>query len=369
MIKKLVVLFVILLSVTSCSMESETKKKSNPNLLPNSSGEFGEVVIVINKEKWNGELGESLKEVFHGTIPGLTRPEPYFTTRVIEPFQFNRIFRLAKNIVYVTSFEGNKPADRWLQNTFSEEAKQTILNDPTEFMRTQDDQYALGQKVLRLFGKDDAALMKNLEENKKIIRNYFNIAEKKRLAVKIKSSTAGKKIAKRLKDKFGYNVKIPAGYELSILEEDFSWVRYLPNVGASKNLFIYFKPYESSDEFSHDNIIKLRNKIGKNYIYGDPDNSESYMTTEEKYVRLAQRDINFNGNYTVETKGAWKTNNLSVGGTFVSYTFVDQESNRLYYIEGFIIHPNEPHRELIREMESLLTTFRPGKVLNTASLF
>ena len=56
-------------------------------------------------------------------------------------------------------------------------------------------------------------------------------------------------------------------------------------------------------------------------------------------------------------KGVWKTNNLSVGGTFVSYTFVDEETNRLYYVEGFVIHPNEDHRELIREMESLITTF------------
>lgn len=368
MIKKIAIFSLFFFLTLSCSLKKENAKK-NPNLLPEASGEYGEVVLIVNKDKWEGELGNSLKEVFHGYIPGLTRPEPFFTTRVIEPFQFNRIFRLAKNIVYVTSFEGNQPADKWLQNTFNKEAKQLVMNDTSQFMRTQDDQFALGQKVLRLFAKDDATLSEKLVSNKDIIRNYFNIAEKERLAEDIRSSTAGKRIAARLRDKFGFDIKVPAGYEeVPLNKDDFAWVRVLPNVGASKNIFVYFKPYESADEFTHENIIKLRNKIGEKYIFGDPDNPESFMATEEKYVPIIQRDINFAGNYTVETKGAWKTNNLSVGGTFVSYTFVDQETNRLYYIEGFIIHPNESHRELIREMESILTTFRPVKNQNQSSL-
>ena len=32
-----------------------------------------------------------------------------------------------------------------------------------------------------------------------------------------------------------------------------------------------FKDYKSQDEFTHENVIKLRNEIGKKYIYGDPE--------------------------------------------------------------------------------------------------
>ena len=370
MVKRFILSTLALTLVFACTSEKkEGQQSADTNMLPEASGEYGEVVILMNKDKWDGELGMALKEVFHSNVPGLTRAEPYFTTRIIEPFQFNRIFKLAKNLVYVTSFEGDKPSDKWLQNTFTEESRQMVLNDDTQFMRTQENQYARRQKVLHLFGKDDESLIKNLSENKELIRNYFNIAEKERLATDLRTSTAGKRIASRLKEKLGFNMKIPAGYELALLEEDFTWVRFLPSVGPSKNLFVYFKPYESEEEFNHENIIKLRNKIGQNYIFGDPENPKSFMTTEEKYVPIHQRDINFDGKYTVETKGAWKTNNLSVGGSFVSYTFVDQKSNRLYYIEGFIIHPNESHRELIREMEAILTTFRPNNGQNNASLF
>ena len=361
--KKLLALFLGLALITACSKEKEEGGEDDgiakkTNLLPDASGEYGEVVIVMNKDKWNAELGAALKEVFHEDVPGLTRAEPYFTTRVIEPFQFNKIFKVAKNLVYVTSFQGNAPADKWLKKTFSESAQAKIMADEASFMNTGDNQYSKGQKVLQLYGKDDATLIKNLKANKEIIRNYFNIAERQRLAKELKMSTATRGVVTRLRNEHGYTIKIPGNFELAMMEEDFMWARHLPAVGPSKNLFVYFKQYESQEEFEHANVIKLRNEIGKKYIFGDPKNEESYMTTEEKYVPIAFRNISFADRYTVETKGAWKTNNLSVGGSLVSYTFVDEPTKRLYYVEGFVIHPNEEHRELIREMESLLTTFR-----------
>ena len=367
--KKIIPLLFILLSVWACDQKktsktdlegNETSQQRDTSILPEATGEFGEIVIVMDKRRWDGELGVALKEVFHSDVPGLARREPFFTTRVIQPSEFNKIFRMGKNLVFVTTFDSKSSSDTWVQNTFSEDAKAKLMADASLFMNTGENQYAKGQKVLRLFGKDEAALKANLRENKEVIRNFFNIAEKQRLAKEIRMTQATRTLVNSIRNKFGYTIKIPASYEMAISEDDFMWARYLPSVGPSKNLFVYFKEYESQDEFDHANVIKLRNEIGKKYIFGDPKNPESYMTTEMKYVPIAQRNINFDGKYTVETKGAWKTNNLSIGGSFVSYTFLDEETNRLYYIEGFVIHPNEEHREHIRELESLLTTFRPA---------
>lgn len=361
--KKLLTL-VFIATIVACGGEKGEQevqgdgKANNTSFLPDATGESGEIIIIINKRKYDGALGEAIKEVFREEVPGLTRPEPMFTIRVIEPFEFNRIFRVARNLVYVTSFEGTSAADKWLQGTFSEASKERIFNDPDLFMQTSENKYSKGQKILQVFAKDDKTLIANLKEKKKLVQNFFNIAEKERLAKNIRMSTASKTILRKVNDRLGVNIKIPAGYELSILEDDFAWVRALPAVGPSKNLFVYSKPYTSQEEFNHENVIKLRNEIGKKYIYGDPENKESYMITETEYLDPVFRNIDFNNQYTVEMKGGWKTNNFSVGGTFVSYTFVDEASERLYYIEGFVIHPSENHRELIREMESLLTTFR-----------
>ena len=349
---------------TEADQEGDSKKAKSTKLLPKAAGEYGEVVIVMNKAQWKGELGVSLKEVFHASVPGLLRNEPHFVTRIVDPYQMTKLLKVAKNLVYVTTFDGKDAADKYLQNTFTEGSRQRIANEPELFMSTTDDQFAKGQKVLQLFSKDEKTLMAQLSkpENQIKIRNFFNIAERDRLAQELKMSAATRTMVSGLRDKFGYTIKIPGNYELAMSEDDFMWARYLPPVGASKNLFVYFKEYTSEKEFQQAQIVNLRDEIGKKYIFGDPKNPESYMTTETDFVPLSFRNINFDNKYTVETKGAWKTNNKSIGGSFVSYTFADVENKRLYYIEGFVIHPNETHREAIRELESLLSTFRPSNV-------
>ena len=55
----------------------------------------------------------------------------------------------------------------------------------------------------------------------------------------------------------------------------------------------------------------------------------------------------------------WKTNNISMGGPFVSYVLVDESLNRMYYFEGFLYSPGVDQRELIRELDIILRTFKP----------
>ena len=359
--KKLLFLTLISFSLFGCGdkLGQEGSNKMASNLLPNATGQSGEIVVVMNKEKWSQELGDALKEVLHANVKGLTRGEPSFTTRVIEPFQFNRIFRLSRNIVYVTTLDGTTPADKWLTERLTGSSKERIREEDGLFMLKTDDQYAQDQKVINLFGNNDQELIENLKANAEEIRDYFNKAEKERLATDIRESMDSRAISKQVQNELDFYIKIPVGFELATLEKDFMWSRFLPSRGASKNIFVYFKDYESQDEFTPENVIKLRNEIGRKYIYGDPENPQSFMITETEFMQPTIRNITFDGRFTVEMKGAWKTNNFSVGGTFVSYTFVDENTNRLYYVEGFIIHPNESHRELIRQMESVVTTFRP----------
>ncbi|MFM7855685.1 MAG: DUF4837 family protein, partial [Flammeovirgaceae bacterium] len=64
-----------------------------------------------------------------------------------------------------------------------------------------------------------------------------------------------------------------------------------------------------------------------------------------------------NGNYTTQMNGLWKTNNLSMGGPFTSYTIADSKKSTLYYIEAFLYAPSREQRETMRELETILNTF------------
>jgi hypothetical protein len=53
-------------------------------------------------------------------------------------------------------------------------------------------------------------------------------------------------------------------------------------------------------------------------------------------------------------RGSWRTNNLSMGGSFLSYTVVDEAKGKIFYMEGFVYYPNEAHRASLREIETIL---------------
>jgi hypothetical protein len=56
-----------------------------------------------------------------------------------------------------------------------------------------------------------------------------------------------------------------------------------------------------------------------------------------------------------------------MGGPFISYSLVDEELNRIYYIEGFLYSPGKAQRDLVRELETILSTFQTESDLRKTS--
>ncbi|MDE2997420.1 MAG: DUF4837 family protein, partial [Bacteroidota bacterium] len=47
-----------------------------------------------------------------------------------------------------------------------------------------------------------------------------------------------------------------------------------------------------------------------------------------------------------------------MGGPFLNYTFYDDDSRRLYMIDGMVFAPGYDKREFLRHMETIAHTFR-----------
>ena len=54
-----------------------------------------------------------------------------------------------------------------------------------------------------------------------------------------------------------------------------------------------------------------------------------------------------------------------MGGPFISYVLVDEELDRVYYLDGFVYSPSKDQREFIRELETILRTFRTESEIPT----
>ena len=361
-----IILYLVSFFILLYSCDDKPKSGiSNPSFLPNASGENNEMLIVMDSLKFKGKIGRELVDIYSSYISGLPQPEPKYDLRYIKPRKFNSILKHAKNIVVAFSLEGNSLGSDILRRNFNVESLMKIENDSSLFSFVRRNQYAKGQVVLYLFGKNDADLYSKIKNSKKSILKFFDDELKKRV-----DNEVFKKLENNLMDKIfsdhNIKIKIPYGYDLvkNIKEENsnFFWLRQL-DLEYDKNIFLYYEDYSNSElknfyevfNSSDINIKPIRNYISKKYLR-DSEKSEIFMDIQNVFP-IESNKVNFNGNLAIESRGLWKLSDISAGGPFFSKIIYDSEIKRIYYLEGYVYAPALKKRGLMQEISSILMTF------------
>ena len=339
--------------------------KVESGMLTIAKGKPGEIILVMDSAKWEGNLGKEVRDVFMPVVEGLPRPESLFTIRFIDPRSLNSVLKGVKNMIFITTLDSHSQGSKILNNYFTKESRQKIKNNPEVFLSTDQDVFARGQEVMYLFGPNEATLINHLKTNKDKLQGHFNSIEGNRLMSSMYKAKEAKGIEEIIVREHQCNIRIPFGYQLVQQEKGFIWVRRI-DTQVDRDIFIAYKPYESEEELSKEGVISFRDSITSNYIFDDPEKPDTYVTLQ-LYVPLIQKEVNFNNKFAIETRGLWRTNNNSMGGPFLSYSFVDEELNRLYYIEGFVYSPGKSQREFIREIGVILSTFQTKNELENPS--
>jgi hypothetical protein len=321
---------------------------------PKSRGAIGEIVVAVDSIKWQGPVGQALRDVFEGSIPGLIRDENFYDLRKVDPRAMNKVLKMSTNIIYVTTFDDKKGGSQVINAMFTKESKEKAAADPSLFMLRNSDEFALDQEVIYLFGNNEAELIQNLKENKRHLQNLFQVRERNRMQKVILARKSSE--ANMAGQQIGLQLNVPASYQIAKSADNFLWLRQ-PTISTARpdiSLFFYSTDYTSELQTFPDSIIALRERITRQHIYGNPDNRNSFLITERLDPSPVFTNFRINDNFAVEIRGGWKTNNLSMGGSFLAYIMVDAEKGKLYYMEGFVYYPNEAHRESIREIETIL---------------
>ena len=339
---------------SSCDLDKTAKMKSN---LPKANGKPGEIIVVIDSAQWEGQVGAEVRAAFSGQVAYLPREEAMFSLNHIDPIDFKSILKLQKNIIFVTVLGDKSKGNRKLKTYFTKESLDMIEKDPSLFMYSKQDEFAKGQEVLHLFGETETILTDNISKNSKKLQKHFLDIEEKRMYKSLYTAKVVKGISKHIENKLGCTLKVPFGFEIALEDDNFIWLRnFSPDV--DKSIFISWINYTSEDMFSLDSLLKLRTEISKPYILYKPEDLESYMLTETDNFNVSREEINFKGNYAINLRGLWKTNKYYMGGPFISYAMVDESTNRLYYIEAFLYSPGKAQRDHMRELDTILKTFK-----------
>ena len=305
-------------------------KSDNTNdaiLLPKISGKTGEVLVVIKKEKWESDLGQAFRDFLAYEQYGLPQPEPVFDLVNISPGNFSKLHQPHRNIIfYKTGKDIEKP-------------KITI----------QKNKWAYPQLIINIDAPDETSVIELLKHNGHEIVTRLNAKERTRLTGYYKWLMEPD-IVKSIEKNHHLHLTIPKGYSLDVDEVDFAWVANEPQL-ISQGIFIYHYPYTDTNTFTPEYLIEKRNYYLKKYVPGHQEGT--YMSTEEM-LKPEFSEFEIGNRYFAQLRGLWKLENGFMGGPFISLSTVDEVTNRVVTVDGFVYAPGDKKRELLRQVETIL---------------
>ena len=320
---KTLFLFLLVSVLVSCQKKTDTLNQENAN-------DINTISVIIDDQLWNSEVGDSIRNKFASPVLGLPQEEPLFTIKQFPLKLFEGFSTGSRNMIIV------KKNDK---NLFQIKAN--------EFAETQNSFHISGKstnEILFLLEKHTAEIIKRMRETE-IKANQLILSDSLQNTDKIKK-------------KFNVDLSIPIEYDYVRRRKNFIWLKKEITSGNT-SILIYQIPYNSiRDKNAVNDIVKVRDSIGKLYIHAKNNNAK--MMTEEAYFPYFSK-IKWNEYDVYETKGTWEMNNDFMSGPFVNYAIKDKANNRILVLEGFCYAPSKEKRDLMFELESIIKTIRIPK--------
>lgn len=345
----LLLFFSALLLVAGCN--TKTGEKLKKDFMPIARGENDEIILVIDSAQWSNEVGNELRNIYQQYVPMLPQDEYEFSINKVNPRKLNDVFKNAKNIIFVMTLDSRTNQSRTVREYFTDSSLKKIQEDTSIFYTVRRDEFAKGQIVLFLFGQDEETLVEKLKDKKPALRSLFTSAVRERTRESL-TAKGEKETMKAIEEDHNFSIHVPYGWDLAKSQEDFIWLRMLESQ-SELNVFVYEGDYDDVEVFNR--VDKLRDEITSTYLR-DSEKPEIFIKRQPQVPVMTQQ-VSFKDRFAIESRGLWKISDSSGGGPFVSYTFVDEKTQKLYYIEGYVYSPATKKKHLIREVEAILSTF------------
>lgn len=305
-------------------------KHGTGSMLPNVSGKAGEVIIVMDKDNWEGDLGNEVRDVLAADCPYLAQREPMYNLVNVSPTGFADLFKVHRNIV--------------IFNIDPQVAEPGIVY--------RNNQWARPQCVIQLSAVDGASACGAFRENEERIVSAIEQAERDRV---IANSILyeDRAVSAAVRELFGGSPHFPSGYKLKKKTDDFVWIADEKQYSI-QGIFVYKYPAGENDNFTEENIIAHRNAVLEANVPGMFENT--WMTTST-YIAPTVEFVYFRGRQFAQTRGFWEVHNDFMGGPFVSHSFYGPGGKDIIVVEAFVYAPKYDKRQYLRQTESIIYSF------------
>lgn len=324
---KLVVLAAMMVAAVCC-------KSNGKALLPNVSGKAGEVIVVIDRDSWEGNLGNEVRGLLARDCEYLPQREPLYSLVNLAPGSFTDMFKYHRNIVIFNI--------------------DTTVQKPGVIYRT--DVWARPQCVIQLNATCADSAIVVLEKNGENLAGAIEQAERNRVIANTLLYEE-RMLGQVVEEMIGGKVHFPMGYDLKKKTDDFIWISDEKQY-TTQGVFIYKYPVPDENPFTEESIISHRNEFLKKYVPGMFDNT--YMITSV-FVKPGIKFLRYHDLDFVETRGLWEVYNDFMGGPFVSHSFYSKDGKDIIVLEAWVYAAKYDKRQYMRQTESLLYSFEWSK--------
>ena len=338
---------------------------------PQAIGPEGEVIVVMDSARWQGPVGEALRQELGAYIATLPNPEEAFDVTLATITSQDRFdwIKTRRNIVFAAPLSDSTTEAQFLQNLLSEEAKESIASGSTAAVVPRRDVWRRRQQVVYLTAQTPEALVRAIREDGARLRGVFNDITRERVGREMFDKGRQFDIEETLLEKHGFAVNAQHDYAIAVDTTNFVWLRRILS-DTWRSLFIYYEDDADPTQLSPAWILQKRDSLAQEYLQGEV----AGWSAIDLRRPLDVDTLAFQDRFAIEMRGLWQmidvvdgdTIQLGGGGPFLSYAFYDEPTRRLYLIDGMVFAPNYPKREFLRQMEIIAHTFRTQQDLDRA---
>jgi len=313
-------LFIAILTLTSCN--------DAPVSITDSAGRANDILLVIENDLWENEVGDTLRQVLAAPVDGLVREEPQFTINQIKPDAFKGFIMKNRNYLKVE------------------------LSDKKSGVNITNGLYANPQTGVIIRAKNNTGLIEQILTNSQQIKDIYKageIAEKQRLMKNTQINIDA------IKERLGIELIAPRSYRYAAPnDKDFFWLRRDIREGTM-DFMIYEVPRNAIPQDSNvvASITRVRDSVGSLKI---PVDKGEFITTRDFSPYVNESSIN--NNFAYETKGLWEVSGQFMSGPFLNYAVYNKKKDNWLVIEGYIFAPSAKQRNYLFELESILKSVK-----------
>lgn len=356
MLKFLKYSFICIAAITmlyACKSEAVQKMGTKPMAM----GRINNVVIVAEQNLTESDLKDTISYYFESPYPILTADEPIFDLRYMTPKELltQAYYKELRTYVIIADLaDTTSTASKIIIEDLGQEKLKKALTDPTFTSSAGQDKWARGQLIIYIFANGKKNLAQAIGTNFAAMAKRINQHDEKNLSATVYGiQEVNVDLTRSVMDKFGLKIKIPGLYQKALESDNFLWVRLDDKEMNQSLVFRKFK-YQNKEQFKMDNIIKLRNEYGRQFIRTGA--KDAYMSTNVIDLPTFEYTYIHNNVYTREVRGIWETVNDFMGGPFVSYLLHNEAQGELVFIDAFVFAPGREKRDLVQQLDCIVKT-------------